>query len=92
MSDEQADNENSFPPMDEAEVEHEEETNNELGILDEKSADVAAVEAAVEAAAGVSETVWMLCSLGLDPTELCDVDVISFCVVCFSVGSSSSLI
>lgn len=58
MSDEQADNENSFPPMDEAEVDV--DTNNGLGILDEKSADVAAVEAAVEAAAGVSETVRVL--------------------------------
>ena len=59
MIDEQAEAETYIPPMDETHdidvAQVVEDATNGIGVLDEKSADVAAVEAAVEAAAGVSE-------------------------------------
>lgn len=75
MSDEQADVETDIPPMDEAQIDLEqvvEDVSNGVGILDEKSADVAAVEAAVEAAAGVSSTFHPLLTCTLWPNECSD--------------------
>ena len=75
MSDEQADVETDIPPMDEAQIDLEqvvEDVSNGIGILDEKSADVAAVEAAVEAAAGVSCTTRPLLTWTVLPNERFD--------------------